>query len=204
MSDSHARRGAVLAAMTLGTVLLAACTPSKDKLAAEHMAVVSRYCTECHSEAERSGGLVLERPDLAHPEAQRAKWEKVVHKLRAGLMPPPGEPRPGNEAISGLVSYLENTLDSAAVKPLGPPVRRLNRSAYGNAVRDLLGFPIDVESLLPTENLSEGFDNVSDTLKTSPLLLERYLTVGLRVAATAVGDTKVAPDRKSTRLNSSH
>jgi hypothetical protein len=193
MSKGSTRRGLVLGGTVVAAAMLAACTPSKEKLAVEHTAVVSKYCTECHSEAERSGGLVLERPDLARPEAQRAKWEKVVHKLRAGLMPPPGEPRPGEATITSLVAYLENTLDGAAVKPLGPPVRRLNRAAYGNAVRDLLGFPVDVESLLPTENLSEGFDNVSDTLKTSPLLLERYLTVGLRVAATAVGDTKVAP-----------
>jgi len=108
-------------------------------------------------------------------------------------MPPPGEPRPSNEAIAGLVSYLETNLDATAPKPAGAPVRRLNRTAYGNAVRDLLGFPIDVEALLPAEVSSNGFDNVSDTLKTSPLLLERYLTVGLRVAAMAVGDTTLAP-----------
>ncbi len=75
----------------------------------------------------------------------------------------------------------------------GAPVRRLTRAAYGNAVRDLLGFPVDVETLLPPDISSNGFDNVSDTLKTSPLLLERYLTVGLRVAAMAVGDTKLGP-----------
>ncbi len=143
--------------------------------------------------AEQEGGLVLERPNLADPAAQRAKWEKVIHKLDAGLMPPPGEPRPSNEAIASLVSYLETNLDATAPKPAGAPVRRLNRTAYGNAVRDLLGFPIDVETLLPAEVSSDGFDNVSDTLKTSPLLLERYLTVGLRVAAMAVGDTKLAP-----------
>jgi hypothetical protein len=143
--------------------------------------------------AEQEGGLVLERPNLADPAAQRAKWEKVIHKLDAGLMPPPGEPRPSNEAIASLVSYLETNLDATAPKPAGAPVRRLNRTAYGNAVRDLLGFPIDVEALLPAEVSSNGFDNVSDTLKTSPLLLERYLTVGLRVAAMAVGDTKLAP-----------
>jgi len=143
--------------------------------------------------AEQEGGLVLERPNLADPAAQRAKREKVIHKLDAGLMPPPGEPRPSNEAIASLVSYLETNLDATAPKPAGAPVRRLNRTAYGNAVRDLLGFPIDVEALLPADVSSNGFDNVSDTLKTSPLLLERYLTVGLRVAAMAIGDTKLAP-----------
>jgi hypothetical protein len=128
-----------------------------------------------------------------HPGAQRAKWEAVVHKLQAGLMPPPGEPRPDGDAVASLVSYLKTTLDATAPEPAGAPVRRLTRAAYGNAVRDLLGFPVDVETLLPADITSDGFDNVSDTLKTSPLLLERYLTVGLRVAAMAVGNTELSP-----------
>jgi mono/diheme cytochrome c family protein len=172
---------------------LAACTPSPEQLAAEHAATVSQYCADCHSAAEREADLVLENPDLMNPAAQRAKWEKVIHKLRAGLMPPPGEPRPKDEAVASLVSYLETTLDAGAPDPSGAPVRRLTRAAYGNAVRDVLGFPVDVETLLPADITSDGFDNVSDTLKTSPLLLERYLTVGLRVAALAVGDTKLSP-----------
>jgi mono/diheme cytochrome c family protein len=171
---------------------LVACTRSRQEVAAEHGAIVGRYCADCHSLAEQDGGLVLERPDLANPAAQRAKWEKVIHKLKAGLMPPPGERRPNDQAVTSLVSYLETSLDARAPKTAGAAVRRLNRTAYGNAVRDLLGFPIDVETLLPAEISSDGFDNVSDTLKTSPPLLERYLTVGLRVAAMAVGDTKLA------------
>jgi mono/diheme cytochrome c family protein len=171
---------------------LTACSPSQEELAAEHGAVVSRYCTDCHSLAEQEAGLVLENPNLADPAAQRAQWEKVIHKLEAGLMPPPGEPRPNDETVASLVSYLETTLDATAPVPAPAPVRRLTRAAYGNAVRDLLGFPVDVESL-PPDISSDGFDNVADTLKTSPLLLERYLTVGLRVAAMAVGNTAVAP-----------
>ena len=193
MTRSWLQRCAALTIATIVATSLIACTRSKQEVAAEHGAVVSRYCSECHSVAEQEGGLVLERPNLADPAAQRAKWEKVIHKLDAGLMPPPGEPRPSNEAIASLVSYLETNLDATAPKPAGAPVRRLNRTAYGNAVRDLLGFPIDVEALLPADVSSNGFDNVSDTLKTSPLLLERYLTVGLRVAAMAVGDTTLAP-----------
>ena len=174
-------------------VSLAGCTPSPEELAAEHGATVEKYCTDCHSAAEREADLVLENPDLLNPAAQRAKWEKVIRKLKAGLMPPPGEPRPDHEAVASIVSYLETTLDATAPQPAGAPVRRLTRAAYGNAVRDLLGFPVDVETLLPADITSDGFDNVSDTLKTSPLLLERYLTVGLRVAALAVGDTKLSP-----------
>jgi mono/diheme cytochrome c family protein len=183
----------VLSIAAIAAASLAACTPSQQEVAAEHGTVVGRYCADCHSNAEREGDLVLENPDLLNPAAQRAKWEKVIHKLGAGLMPPPGEPRPNDEAVASLVSYLETTLDASAPKPAGPPVRRLTRAAYGNAVRDLLGFPIDTEALLPPDITSNGFDNISDTLKTSPLLLERYLTVGLRVAGLGVGDTKLGP-----------
>jgi hypothetical protein len=120
-----------------------------------------QYCTDCHSAAEREAGLVLENPDLLDPATQRAKWEAVVHKLQAGLMPPPGEPRPSDEAVASLVSYLETTLDASAPEPAGAPIRRLTRAAYGNAVRDLLGFPVDVQTLLPADITSDGFDNVS-------------------------------------------
>src|SRR5262245_13983140 len=190
MTQISIQRCAALA--TIVAVSLAACAPSPEELAAEHGATVSKYCTDCHSKAEQEAGLVLENPDLLNPAARRAVWEKVVHKLSAGLMPPPGQPRPSDDVVASLVSYLETTLDASAPAPAGAPVRRLTRAAYGNAVRDLLGFPVDVETLLPAEISSDGFDNVSDTLKTSPLLLERYLTVGLRVAAMAVGDTKLA------------
>jgi hypothetical protein len=192
MRGTSLHRGVALSIAAIVAASLISCTRSKQQAIAEHGATVSRYCGDCHSLAEQEGGLVLERPNLADPAAQRAKWEKVIHKLKAGLMPPPGEPRPSNEAVASLVSYLETTLDATAVKPAGAAVRRLNRAAYGNAVRDLLGFSVDVETLLPAEISSDGFDNISDTLKTSPLLLERYLTVGLRVAATAIGDTKLA------------
>jgi hypothetical protein len=193
MRGSSLQRCVVLAIAAIAAAPLISCTRSPEEVAAEHGAIVSRYCLDCHSLAEQAAGLVLEKPNLVNPAAQRAKWEKVIHKLDAGLMPPPGEPRPSDGALGSLVSYLETTLDATAPEPAGAPVRRLTRAAYGNAVRDLLGFPIDVETLLPAEIASDGFDNVSDTLKTSPLLLERYLTVGLRVAAMAVGDTKLSP-----------
>jgi len=199
MRRSSFKRRVAFAIAPIAAVTLVSCTRSTQEVAAEHGATLSKYCAECHSDAEREAGLVLERPDLVNLSAQRAKWEKVVHKLRAGLMPPPGEPRPRNEAVASLVSYLETTLDASAPKPAGAPIRRLTRAAYGNAVRDLLGFPVDVEATLPPDVSSNGFDNVSDTLKTSPLLLERYLTVGLRVAGMAIGDTKLGPQATEYR-----
>jgi mono/diheme cytochrome c family protein len=185
--------GATLGVAALAAASLTSCSPSREELAAEQTVIVDQYCIDCHNGVDQVAGLVLEKPDLVNATADRATWEKVIHKLNAGLMPPPGEPRPGDEAVASLATYLESTLDETPAEPVGAPVRRLTRAAYGNAVRDLLGFPIDVESLLPAEIASDGFDNVSDTLKTSPLLLERYLTVGLRVAVMAVGDTELSP-----------
>ncbi len=193
MSKRSLQRCAAVSLAAIAAASLVSCSQSPQEVAAEHGAVVTEYCTACHSAAERQAELVLENPDLTNPAAQRAQWEKVVHKLSAGLMPPPGEPRPDDQTVASLVSYLETTLDATAPAPSGAPVRRLTRAAYGNAVRDLLGFPVDAETLLPPDITSDGFDNVSDTLKTSPLLLERYLTVGLRVAAMAVGDLQLSP-----------
>ena len=100
---SSQRRFVILLA-AIAAASLVACTRSKQQVAAEHAATVTRYCADCHSAAERDGELVLERPDLANPAAQRAKWEKVVHKLSAGLMPPPGEP--GRTIAPSRTSYL--------------------------------------------------------------------------------------------------
>jgi hypothetical protein len=193
MSRSRLQASLVPAIVSLAAASLVSCSQSPEEVAAQHGEVVDTYCTDCHNSVDREADLVLEHPDLVHATADRATWEKVIHKLNAGLMPPPGEPRPSSEAVTSLVSYLETTLDATPAEPAGAPVRRLTRAAYGNAVRDLLGFPIDVDTLLPADITSNGFDNVSDTLKTSPLLLERYLTVGLRVAAMAVGDTDLSP-----------
>jgi hypothetical protein len=187
---SAARVGALAATAWLA----AACAPSPEELASEQQAVLDRYCTECHDAVEQEAGLVLEHADLLNPAAKPDVWEKVIHKLDIGLMPPPGGPRPAPQIAAGLVAYLKTALDtaaSAAPKPGRQPLHRLNRAEYGNAIRDLLGFTVDVESLLPADSSSHGFDNVSDVLKTSPLLLERYLSVGMRVAALAVGDTTV-------------
>jgi hypothetical protein len=191
-SQCAARVGALAAAVWL----VSSCGRSPEELASEQRAVIDRYCIECHDSVEQEAGLVLENADLRNPAAKPAVWEKVIHKLDVGLMPPPGGPRPDARTAAALVDYLEAALDdasSAVPKPGRQPLHRLNRAEYGNAIRDLLGFAVDVESLLPADSSSHGFDNVSDVLKTSPLLLERYLTVGMRVAAVAVGDTSVEP-----------
>ena len=124
-------------------------------------------------------------------------WEKVAHKLRVGDMPPAGRPRPEPAVSMGLASYLEGELDKAAAAiPTAGRVtpHRLNRTEYTNAVRDLLSLEIPV-SLLPTENATGGFDNIAEALTVSPMLLERYMSLGRQVSRLAVGDATmmVAP-----------
>jgi len=134
--------------------------------------------------------------DLDHIAEGAATWEKVVRKLHGGLMHPVGMPRPDAAAVNGFVTWLESSLDRAAVAKTDPgrlPLHRLNRTEYGNAVRDLLALDIDPSALLPADDESDGFDNIADVLKTSPSLLEQYLTASSKISALAVGDSKTKP-----------
>jgi Protein of unknown function (DUF1587)/Protein of unknown function (DUF1595)/Protein of unknown function (DUF1592)/Planctomycete cytochrome C len=176
-----------------GAIVLAAagCKPSNEQLAQQYSAVVERYCYECHDYAGQEAGLSLEGADLAragdHPEI----WERVARKLRGRQMPPPGGPHPDNEEYNGFVAYLEATLDDAAEKRPNPgpsSIRRLNRTEYGNAVRDLVAVDIDAAEFLPADDEGYGFDNIADILRVSPSLLEQYLAASAKVAAVAVGD----------------
>ena len=123
-------------------------------------------------------------------------WERVIRKVSAGSMPPVGMPRPEEARLTGLVTALAGALDRAVASrpdPGRPVLHRLNRSEYGNAVRDLLGLDVPVATLLPSDELSQGFDNVADALGMSPVLLERYLTAADRISALAVGDPSIVP-----------
>ena len=122
-------------------------------------------------------------------------WEKVVRKLQRGAMPPLGVKRPEPAALDGLTAYLEAQLDRAALaspNPGEPLVHRLNRTEYGNAIRDLLGLDLDVSSLLPPDDSAYGFDNIADVLGLSPVLIERYVSVAEGVSALAVGEPDVS------------
>ncbi len=135
--------------------------------------------------------MSLESLPLATVAAHPAEWEKVVRKLRAGMMPPVGEPRPENEARLQLASWLESELDAAAAANPNPgrteAFHRLNRAEYRNAVRDLLHLDVEVAELLPADEASYGFDNIAGVLKLSPTLLERYLAAADKVSRLAVG-----------------
>jgi hypothetical protein len=157
-------------------------------------AVVSRMCLDCHNEAEQVADLNLERLPLDAVATHAETWEKVIRKLRAGLMPPAdGGPTLDRETRVELVSWLENEIDRNAEPHLPPPgLHRLNRTEYTNAVRDLLGLNIDATTFLPADDSSHGFDNMAGTLTTSPALMEAYLSAAGKISRLALG-TETAP-----------
>ena len=160
------------------------------------------YCVTCHNDRLKTGGLSLQSLDLTRVPAEAGVWEAVVRKVNAGMMPPPGLPRPSRQAADALVSFLTTDLDRAAVarpNPGRPLLHRLNRAEYANAIRDLLSLEVDVTSMLPPDDSSAGFDNNADVLGVSPVLMERYLSAAMVLSAMAVGDTDVPPAETTFR-----
>jgi len=163
---------------------------------AEQEAFLYDYCTDCHNPIELNGNLDLTSADIADVASDRATWEKVIRKLRVGMMPPADANHPPRELRHELVSSLAARLDanSAARGQPGPTlIRRLNRAEYGNAIRDLLDLKVDATELLPPDDAAYGFDNNAEALVTSPLLIDQYLNAAGRIAALAVGDTESGP-----------
>ena len=128
-------------------------------------ALIDQYCVGCHNDKAKTAGLALDTVDVARVGENAEVWEKAVRKLRGRMMPPPGRPRPDEAAYDSFVSYLETSLDRAAAAGPNPrrtdTFRRLTRTEYQNAIRDLLGLDVDVASLLPKDDSSFGFDNVT-------------------------------------------
>jgi hypothetical protein len=156
-------------------------------------ALVQKYCISCHSDRLKTGGLSLQNVDLAAPAIDGELWEKVLQKLHGGMMPPQGMPRPDAATLETFVASLEAVLDrQAAGAPNAghKPPHRLNRTEYGNAIRDLLDLDIDPSSLLPADDESNGFDNIAGVLRISPSLLEQYLGAARKVSSLAVGTDK--------------
>src|SRR5688500_2791093 len=159
-------------------------------------AVVKQYCAGCHNERARSGGLTLTSLDPANVPADAEVWEKVIRKVRTGLMPPVGAPHPDAATRAALVTSLSTVLDRAAAarpNPGRPALYRMNRSEYANAIRDLLDLEVDAPTLLPPDDAAYGFDNIADVLSVSSTLMEQYVSAAGRVSALAVGSTDVAP-----------
>jgi len=157
--------------------------------------LVRQYCAGCHSERGKAGGLSLAAFDAAKVVDNAAVAEKMLRKLRAGMMPPAGARRPDETALAALADTLETTIDRAAAQAPSPgwrPFQRLNRAEYARAIRDLLAVEIEVSAYLPPDTISQGFDNVADAQSFSPALMEGYLRAASQVTALAVGDLDAA------------
>ena len=177
--------------------------PAKGESATQQQ-LLDRYCVSCHNQRLKTGGLTLDTVDVGNVAAAAPSWEKVARKLRAGVMPPAGRPRPDKQMQDAFVVWLETQLDQAAAAHPNPgrtdTFHRLNRAEYRNAVRDLLGLDIDVASLLPADDASYGFDNIAGVLRMSPTLLDRYLAAALSVSRVAVGTPSSSPVAETFRV----
>ena len=162
--------------------------PLQPQSSSAERARLDQYCVGCHNDTAPTAGLSLEGPDLNSVASDPETWERVVRRLRAGMMPPPGAPRPDSFTYNGLVTWLERELDRNAVAHLAPPgLHRLNRTEYANAIRDLLDLEINPATLLPADDSSFGFDNMAGTLGISSTLVEAYVSAAQKVSRLAMG-----------------
>jgi hypothetical protein len=160
-------------------------------------ALVKQYCVGCHNDRnkDRVGGLSLASFDAASVEQHPDVAEQMIRKLRAGMMPPAGAKRPEGTALVDFATALETRIDRAAALNPNPgfrPFQRTNRAEYARAVRDLLALDVDVNSFLPPDTISNGFDNVADSQALSPTLMEGYLRAASQISRLAVGDRTAA------------
>ncbi|HEY4360967.1 MAG TPA: DUF1592 domain-containing protein [Bryobacteraceae bacterium] len=152
-------------------------------------AIIDEYCVDCHNQTKRAGGFSFDTLDPAHFSEHAETWEKIVRKLRAGMMPPSGNPRPAPAEYEAFIRGLENELDrhSAARLP-APGLHRLNRTEYTNVIRDVLGVEVDASKFLPSDDSTHGFDNQAGTLTVSPALIEAYRSAAGKITRMAIGD----------------
>lgn len=194
----HGKSVAVVTLGLLSGTVFAQSPPTRDP-----GAFLQRYCLTCHNDKLKTAGLSLEQADLTDPPNSAGVWEKVIRKVRVGMMPPQGAPQPDASARQAMVSFLETSLDRAAAANPTPGrslVRRLNRTEYANAVRDVLALDVDAINLLPPDDSAFGFDNNAEALGISPFLLERYVGAAGRISALAVGDPHTAPGSETYRV----
>ena len=190
--------GGVLLALEAGQPAAGAPSPS-----APHLAVINRYCVSCHNDRVKRGGLALDTI-AAHEVGQHPEvWEKVLRRVRARQMPPVGMPRPDDATYETTIASLGKALDRAAAAHPNPgrtaTLRRLTRTEYQNAVRDLLALEIDVASLLPADESSYGFDNVT-VGDLSPTLLDRYVSTAEKISRRAIGRPSRSPGGDTIRI----
>jgi hypothetical protein len=165
--------------------------------------VLRNYCVECHDSEIKKGGLALDVLDASSPEKSPEAWEQVIRKLRHRQMPPVGQPRPDESTYDSVVSHLQSVLDRAAAAQPNPgrtdTFRRFTRFEYRNAIRDLLALDVDVSELLPKDEISHGFDNIT-VGELSPTSLEKYLSAARKISALALGRPIAAPSVEIIRI----
>ena len=162
----------------------------------KHWGVLDQYCVTCHNTEDWAGAVAFDTLSPADIPSDAQTWEKAIRKLRTGMMPPPGKPRPSRTVLEGFASELAMRLDDAAGPqffPGGKSLHRLNRTEYANAVHDLLSFDVDASTLLPADDAAEGFDNIADVLSVSPTLIQGYISAAMKVSRLAVGDRTLVP-----------
>ena len=166
-------------------------------------ALVKQYCATCHNDRTRSGNLSLASFDAGQAGAIPDVAEKMIRRLRVGMMPPPGAKRPPAATLQELAATLEVTLDRVAAEHPNPgtrPFQRLNRAEYARSIRDLIGLDIDVTSFLPPDTMSAGFDNVADVQAPSATLMQGYLRAAGRITTLALGDRHAKPTEATYRV----
>jgi hypothetical protein len=162
----------------------------------DHAGFLSYYCSKCHNATDWAGGVAFDTMNFDTLSDDAETWEHAVRKLRGQLMPPPGNPQPAKDARKEFISFMETSLDKAGAANPSPgrvALHRLNRKEYANAVYDLLNVKVDVNSLLPEDNVSDGFDNVANVLQVTPSFLDQYVAAARSVAVEAIGDGSVKP-----------
>jgi mono/diheme cytochrome c family protein len=190
-----AKAGRYIALVVVAVVLVAASAE------AQNQALINRYCVTCHNQRLKTAKLELDTLDLTHPGKDALAWERAIRKLRAGMMPPPGAARPAVADAQALAAYLEDALDKAGAASPNPgrvQIHRLNRAEYSNAMRDLFGLDVDVATLLPNDDISEGFDNIASALKVSPSFLDQYIMAARALAKQAVGTPAAGAEARTT------
>jgi len=170
-------------------------TAAQSTGAAAQRALVDRYCVGCHNQRGKTAGqeparkLTLDDLDITHVSDHAEAWERVVRKMRAGMMPPAGVRRPEKAAYDGFITWLENELDRNAAPYAPPPgLHRLNRTEYANVVRDVLNLDIDAAAYLPSDDSTHGFDNIAGALGISSTLVEAYVSAAGKISRLAIGE----------------
>ena len=186
----------------IGFVILSTATLAKE--AQSVSPIIKQYCVLCHNDIILQGGMSLQHFDADHPELNLVTAEKMILKLRAGMMPPQEAPKPDRETLQQLAKSIETKLDRAARKRNDPgtrPFQRLNRAEYTQQIKDVLGLTVNPAEWLPEDQISASFDNIADVQTMSPTAMTAYLTAASDIARRAIGQSN-APTLAKTYTNS--